>query len=63
VWLDWNHAAINGTEARLARLAAWVVAADRAQLPYGLRLPGRELAPAAGAPHRIAALDTLALWS
>ncbi|MBK9135831.1 MAG: DUF58 domain-containing protein [Betaproteobacteria bacterium] len=62
VWLDWAGTALNGTEPRLARLAAWVLAADRAGLPYGLRLPARELPPAAGAAHRLAALDTLALW-
>jgi len=62
VWLDWAQASVAGTEPRLARLAAWVLAADRAGLPYGLRLPGQELPPAAGAPQRVAALDTLALW-
>jgi uncharacterized protein (DUF58 family) len=62
VWLDWNQAAVNGTEPRLARLAAWVLAADRAGLPYGLRLPGQELPPGTGAAQRVAALDALALW-
>ena len=63
VWLDWNQTALNGTEPRLARLAAWVIAADRAQLPYGVRLPGQEIAPGTGAQQRLAALDALALWS
>ncbi|MBI5722159.1 MAG: DUF58 domain-containing protein [Burkholderiales bacterium] len=62
VWLDWGQTSINGAEPRLARLAAWVLAADRAGLPYGLRLPGHELPPAAGAAQRVAALDALALW-
>lgn len=62
VWLDWDATGLAGTEARLARLAAWVLAADRAGLPYGLRLPGATLAPAAGAAQRVAALDALALW-
>ncbi len=62
VWLDWHHTALLGTEPRLARLAAWVLAADRAQLPYGVRLPGQELVPASGAPQRIAAMNALALW-
>jgi uncharacterized protein (DUF58 family) len=62
VWLDWSSTAVNGTEPRLSRLAAWVLTADRSQLPFGLRLPGHELAPAAGAPHRLAALDALAQW-
>ena len=63
VWLDWSATALNGTEPRLARLAAWVLASDRGGVPYGLRLPGRELAPAAGAAQRFAALDALALWA
>lgn len=63
IWLDWSQTSINGTEPRLARLAAWVLDAERANLPYGLRLPGRELAPAGGAAQRVAALDALALWS
>ncbi|MBL8345568.1 MAG: DUF58 domain-containing protein [Rubrivivax sp.] len=62
VWLDWSQTAVNGTEPRLARLAAWVLAADRAGLPYGLRLPGQDLPPASGAVQRVAALDALALW-
>ncbi|MBL8342996.1 MAG: DUF58 domain-containing protein [Rubrivivax sp.] len=60
VWLDWAATAMAGTEPRLSRLAAWVLAAERAQLPFGLRLPGREMAPAAGAAQRLAALDMLA---
>jgi uncharacterized protein (DUF58 family) len=63
VWLDWAATGLNGTEPRLARLAAWVLAADRGGLPYGLRLPAHEMPPAAGAAHRIAALDALAVWS
>lgn len=62
VWLDWAQTSLGGTEPRLARLAAWVLAADRAALPYGLRVPGHELSPGAGATQRVAALDMLALW-
>lgn len=61
VWLDWSAAGVSGTEARLSRLAAWVLMADRTGVPYGLRLPGIELPPAAGAAQRVAALDALAL--
>ncbi len=62
LWLDWADTATAGTEARLARLAAWVQQADREAVPCGLRLPGRELAPDTGDAHRRAALDLLALW-
>lgn len=60
--LDWSqlpHAA--GTEERLARLAGWVIAAEREGLRYGLRLPGVEIAPNRGAPHRATCLQALAL--
>ena len=62
IWLDWAQTSLDGAEPRLARLATWVLAADRAGLPYGLRLPGRELPPGTGAAQRLAALDALALW-
>jgi uncharacterized protein (DUF58 family) len=66
LWLDWQaSAAVGGAdvEARLSRLAAWVLAADRAGLTYGLRLPGQEQAVAGfGDAHRRAALERLALW-
>ena len=62
LWLDEQFAALNAVEARLSRLAAWVLAADRAGERYGLRLAGRELAPAAGDAQRRQALEALALW-
>jgi uncharacterized protein (DUF58 family) len=61
LWLDWLAAASADTERRLSRLAAWVQAADRSGLAYGLRLPGHEMAPGQGDSHRRAALDLLAL--
>lgn len=64
LWLDWNAARISGggLEARLSRLAAWVVEAERAGQPWGLRLPDREVPPALGDAHRLSALEALALW-
>lgn len=62
LWLDWAELGVSGTEARLARLAAWVLMADRAGLDCGLRLPGHDLPPHQGEAHRRAALDLLALW-
>ncbi|MDT7836825.1 DUF58 domain-containing protein [Aquabacterium sp. OR-4] len=50
------------TEGRLARLAAWVLAAERQGLPYALRLPGVALPRAVGDGQRRAALEALALW-
>jgi uncharacterized protein (DUF58 family) len=49
------------TEARLSRLAAWVLAAERAARPFALRVPGAALAVGQGREHRRAALTALAL--
>ena len=61
LWLDFARCGALDTEARLSRLAAWVLAADRAGTDYGLRLPGQTIAPARGAAHRLACLEALAL--
>ncbi|MBA4216833.1 MAG: DUF58 domain-containing protein [Methylibium sp.] len=60
LWLDWRDTAGRDVEARLSRLTAWVLAAERLGQPYGLRLPGRELAPSLGPAHRQACLQALA---
>ncbi len=63
LWLDWNRLPANlDLESKLSRLTRWVLAADNDGLRYGLRLPGLELAPDAGAPHRLACLRELALY-
>ena len=49
-------------EARLSRLAAWVLAAERLGLAFGLKLPGLDLPPAGGEAQRRDALQALALW-
>jgi hypothetical protein len=60
LWLDFARAGALGAEARLSRLAAWVLAADAQQLDYGLRLPGVEIAPDSGPAHRLRCLQALA---
>lgn len=62
LWLDYQHAVLPDTEARLSRLAAWVLAAEQLGLTFGLRLPGQELACGTGDTQRRAALEALALW-
>ena len=62
LWLDWAACGSLAPEERLSRLAAWTLSAHRADADYGLRLPGRELAPASGDSQRAACLETLALW-
>lgn len=62
--LDWS--ALPGTldvEARLSRLCAWVLAAERAARPFALALPGFALPPGQGREHRRAALAALALFA
>jgi len=61
-WLDWEATQSGGdVESRLSLLAGWVLAADRESIPYGLRLPGREIPPGAGVAQRAACLEALAL--
>lgn len=62
LWLDWPSTAGADAEARLSRLAAWVLLAEQAGALHGLRLPGVELAPGQGDSHRRRALEALALW-
>ena len=63
LWLDWQGCAGLPPEARLSRLTAWVLAADRRAAVFGLGLPGRELPIGGGDAHRRASLEALALWS
>jgi uncharacterized protein (DUF58 family) len=66
LWLDWQAAPGAGRaepEARLSRLAAWVLAAERQGLSYGLRLPGQQMPPDRGDAHQRRLLRELALWS
>jgi len=65
LWLDWQAAAGAGladVEAGLSRLAAWLLAAERQGLVYGLRLGGQQFAPDRGNAHQRRLLRELALW-
>ena len=62
LWLDFALTGALEPEARLSRLAAWVLAAEAQGLDYGLRLPGVEIPPDQGALHRLRCLKELALW-
>lgn len=61
LWLDWELLDGEDEETRLSVLAGWVLAAETAQLAYGLALPGRRIDPARGNAHRAACLEALAL--
>lgn len=61
LWLDHQRCGGAGLEGRLSRLTAWVLMADRLGVDYGLRLPGREIAPDQGPAHKARCLEALAL--
>ncbi|MGI4776731.1 MAG: DUF58 domain-containing protein [Janthinobacterium lividum] len=60
LWLDARDANLFDVEARMSRLCAWVLMADRLELDYGLRVGGRTLRPSQGEAHRRACLEALA---
>lgn len=63
LWFDWNKLPAQlDVEARLSRLARWVLDAHAAGRAFGLRLPGVTLAPAAGRAQRDRCLEALALF-
>ncbi|MEW5789584.1 MAG: DUF58 domain-containing protein [Pseudomonadota bacterium] len=62
LWLDWQWTPERDVEARLSRLARWVLDAHAAGLAFGLRLPGREIAPGTGESHRHRCLEALARY-
>ena len=61
--IDWTASAAlapaDDTERRLSILAGWVLAADRQQLTYALRLPGKHIASGRGPSQRAACLEAL----
>ncbi len=62
--LEWQHTGISGTEERLSRLVAWVLAAEstpNTSTRYGLTAQGIHLPPDSGPGHRDACLRALAL--
>jgi uncharacterized protein (DUF58 family) len=61
VQLDWQALRHLGHEQRIARLARWVVEAEREGRRYRLQVPGASLGPARGPEHRHACLRALAL--
>lgn len=61
--LDWSLLPVSmDDEARLARLARWVLDADAAGVRYALVLPGRVVEADVGAAHRARCLEALATW-
>jgi uncharacterized protein (DUF58 family) len=61
-WLEWSALEGVDTETRLSQLCLWIMESESAHRTYGLRLPGKEIAPARGAAHRFACLRALAAF-
>ena len=61
LWLDHAGCGVADKEAKLSRLTAWVLAADKSGADYGLRILGREIKPSSGEAHKRACLEALAL--
>jgi len=60
LWLDARETGLADPEKQLSRLCAWVLQAEQAELDYGLRLSGLEIAPARGDAHQKRCLQALA---
>jgi uncharacterized protein (DUF58 family) len=62
VHLDFSALRFASFEKRLSQLALWVIEAERARRPYGVRLPGTEIPPAVGQVHFHQCLRALSLF-
>jgi uncharacterized protein (DUF58 family) len=60
--LDFSALKSADAEEKLSQLALWVIEAERARRPYGLRLPGSEISPAIGQTHFHRCLRALSLF-
>ncbi len=62
VYLDFFDLPFDDVEQKLSQLTLWVIEAERARQPYGLRLPGTEVSPALGQMHFHYCLRALSLF-
>jgi len=62
VHLDFSALGFTNVEEKLSQLALWVIEAERAGRPYGLRLPGTVVPPAVGQLHFHQCLRALSLF-
>jgi uncharacterized protein (DUF58 family) len=62
VYLDFFELQCDDVEEKLSQLTLWVIEAERARQPYGLRLPGTEISPALGQSHFHYCLRALSLF-
>lgn len=62
VCLDFFELRFADVEEKLSQLTLWVIEAERARQPYGLRLPGTEIPAAVGQMHFHSCLRALSLF-
>lgn len=62
LWIDWDALPGMDRESRLQRLCDWLLHLADGQQPFGLRLPGIEIAPNVGPEHRLQCLRCLAAF-
>jgi len=62
VSLDFFELRFADVEEKLSQLTLWVIEAERARQPYGLRLPGVKISPALGQMHFHSCLRALSLF-
>ena len=62
LFLDFDAVRSSDVEVRLSQLALWIIEAERARRPYGVRLPGTKIAPSLGDAHFHRCLRALALF-
>ena len=62
VYLDFFELHFDDVEEKLSQLTLWVIEAERARQPYGLRLPGIAISAALGQMHFHSCLRALSLF-
>jgi uncharacterized protein (DUF58 family) len=62
VYFDFSALQFADLEEKLSQLALWVIEAERARRPYGLRLPRTEIPPAIGQTHFHQCMRALSLF-
>jgi uncharacterized protein (DUF58 family) len=62
VYLDFFELKFADVEDRLSQLTLWVIEAERARQPYGVRLPRIEISPGLGQMHFHHCLRALTLF-
>lgn len=62
LWLNWDSTPGGDLEHKLSHLCRWVLDAYEAGITFGLRLPGKVIAPGTGDSHKHRCLEALALF-